>query len=119
MDDIAGARPAPPDDLQALNAEIERTRAELGETVEALAARADVKARAQDKANQIAGRAQDKANEIAGRAQDKANEIAGRLTGTFGQVKEKAAAMDRRVPMAAGFTAMVLVGWLIVRRRRR
>ena len=108
MDDIAGARPAPPDDLQALNAEIERTRAELGETVEALAARADVKARAQDKANQIAGR-----------AQDKANEIAGRLTGTFGQVKEKAAAMDRRVPMAAGFTAMVLVGWLIVRRRRR
>lgn len=58
---------AAPDSRQALTEEIERTRTELGETVEALAAKADVKAR----------------------AQDKAGEIAGRLTGTATQVKEQ------------------------------
>jgi len=39
---------AGPADPEALRQEIARTRAGLGETVEALAARADVKARAQD-----------------------------------------------------------------------
>ena len=37
------------DSVQELTEEIERTRAELGDTVEALAAKADVKARAQEK----------------------------------------------------------------------
>jgi uncharacterized protein DUF3618 len=38
------------DSVQELTEEIERTRAELGDTVGALAAKADVKARAQEKA---------------------------------------------------------------------
>ncbi len=42
--------PAVSDDAQRLRAEIERTREHLGATVEQLAARADVKARARDKA---------------------------------------------------------------------
>lgn len=41
-----------PDDQQELEKEIERTREQLGETVEALAAKADVKARAQQKLSQ-------------------------------------------------------------------
>jgi len=46
-DELTGRTPgdAPPDDIQALTQEIERTREELGETVEALAAKADVTAR--------------------------------------------------------------------------
>lgn len=52
---MTGAPEAVPDDaatdsVQELTEEIERTRAELGDTVGALAAKADVKARAQEKA---------------------------------------------------------------------
>jgi Protein of unknown function (DUF3618) len=45
--------PAMPDEAQRIRAEIERTREHLGATVEQLAARVDVKARARDKANEL------------------------------------------------------------------
>ena len=62
----ASSKPAPtdPDELRE---EIARTRADLGETAAALAAKADVKARAKDKASQVAADAKDKANEVAAR----------------------------------------------------
>ena len=41
-----------PDDQQELEKEIEQTREQLGETVDALAAKVDVKTRAQDKLGQ-------------------------------------------------------------------
>jgi hypothetical protein len=44
-------------DPEALQAQIARTRAELGETVEALAARADLRARAKEKVGSITARA--------------------------------------------------------------
>jgi ElaB/YqjD/DUF883 family membrane-anchored ribosome-binding protein len=43
-------------DLDRLRAEIQLTRAELGETVQALAAKADVKARAKDQLDQTKDR---------------------------------------------------------------
>ena len=52
------------EDSQQLEAEIERTRERLGETVEALAAKADVKARAQRKADQLTGQLKSKANQM-------------------------------------------------------
>ena len=42
------ATPAPKPTIEELRAEIKRTRADLGETVQALAAKADVKARARE-----------------------------------------------------------------------
>ena len=42
----------PADDQQELEKEIEQTREQLGQTVEALAAKVDVKARAQEKLGQ-------------------------------------------------------------------
>ena len=53
---VVGAAPGPPDDPQGLQQEIERTREHLGETVEALVAKVDVKARAQDEASRLIGR---------------------------------------------------------------
>ena len=53
---VVGAAPGPPDDPQGLQQEIERTREHLGETVEALMAKVDVKARAQDEASRLIGR---------------------------------------------------------------
>ncbi len=53
-----GATPGtcPPGDPRSLTEEIERTREELGAAVEALAARADIKARARAKAADVSGR---------------------------------------------------------------
>ncbi|MGW7196111.1 DUF3618 domain-containing protein [Streptomyces chryseus] len=48
-------------DPDELRAQVERTRAELGRTVEALAAKADVKAQAQQKAAKVKGMVHDKA----------------------------------------------------------
>jgi hypothetical protein len=45
-----------PGDEQELQREIERTRAQLGDTVEQLAAKADVRAQAKAKAAQLTGR---------------------------------------------------------------
>ncbi len=48
-------------DPEALRVEIERTRAELGETIAALAAKADVRARAREKLGAMTSRARHKA----------------------------------------------------------
>ena len=61
--DVSAAAAAPPDDPQQLAEEIERTRERLGDTVEQLAAKADVKARAQDRASQLTGRLKGKAGQ--------------------------------------------------------
>jgi ElaB/YqjD/DUF883 family membrane-anchored ribosome-binding protein len=52
-----------PDDQQELEKEIEQTRERLGETVEALAAKVDVKARAQEKLGQLANQAKQQAGQ--------------------------------------------------------
>jgi hypothetical protein len=49
--------PAPKPTVEELRAEIKQTRAELGETVQALAAKADVKARAKEQVEIARGRA--------------------------------------------------------------
>lgn len=64
------------DDVAALREDIARTRAELGETVEALAAKADVKARAQRKVEATRARAVQAAAEVKAKAREKAEEAA-------------------------------------------
>lgn len=59
-----------PSDPDALRAEIERTRAQLGETVEALAAKADVKARAQETVDQAKARAHESVEQAKVRVRD-------------------------------------------------
>ncbi|MEV1290179.1 DUF3618 domain-containing protein [Micromonospora sp. NPDC049679] len=49
-------------DIELLRAEIERTRAELGQTVQALAAKADVKARMKESADRTTQRVRDQAS---------------------------------------------------------
>ncbi len=53
--------------VQEIQQEIERTREHLGETVDELAAKADVKARARAKAAEAKARAQDMAAQVSGR----------------------------------------------------
>ena len=55
---------ATPDDQQELEKEIEQAREQLGETVEALAAKMDVKAQAQEKLGRLTARLKGKATEV-------------------------------------------------------
>ncbi len=97
--------------------EIERTRDHLGETVEELASRADVKARARVRAAGM----KDKAAQIKVRAQGKATEMSGQLRQSRlaqGQLVQ-GDTVRRRWPLAAAAAGVVLVGSVLVRRRRR
>ena len=94
-----GPGEAPPDSIQALTEEIRRTREDVGETVAALAAKADIMAR----------------------ARAKAGEVAGHLRDTAGKVEEQMAVPQQRravLAVAAG-VVLLLAGVLIARRRRR
>jgi hypothetical protein len=134
--DSGASGPARPDNPQALMEEISRTREELGDTVEALAAKVDVKARAQHKAaevsGQLKGRMRDVKDGLTGRAGEPA---AGSLANRAAEVgatawrsapepvqrsaKRAARAVDQyRMPLAAAGVALV-AGWLAVRWLRR
>ena len=94
---VATALPVVPR-IQALTEEIERTREDVGETVAALAAKADIMAR----------------------ARAKTSEIAGRLRDTAGKVKEQMADPEQhRVVLAVAAGVVLLAGALIARRHRR
>jgi hypothetical protein len=96
-----GSGDTPPENPEALVEEITRTREELGETVEALAAKADVKARAQQRAAEVSGQLKGKLDgmkqELAGRAGQLKSELTGKAAGTRQAVTEKAAGTSQAV----------------------
>jgi len=111
MSEKNGAAPDKPD-VEALRAEIKQTRADLGETVQALAAKADVKARAKEQVEHAKQRVRAQAAEATGRVREVALQAGG---GTEVPVA------GRRVPVAllvAGAAAIVGVIFLIRGSRR-
>ena len=89
--------PGPPDDRQALQEEIERTREHLGETVEALVAKVDVKARAKDEAGRLIGRLKAKAVQARQQAAERAADARR-------QAADKTAGPARRSPACRSWT---------------
>jgi hypothetical protein len=92
---------------EGLRKEIERTRAELGETVTALTAKADVKARLRDSAEAARHRMRARVHGIVDRAvPERAQQVAGRVG---------RAAEEHRTPLAlitaAGLVAVLAVYW--------
>ena len=125
---------SPPE--ERLQAEIERTRAELGSTVEALAARADVKARAQEAAvaarrqlreaaGVAAGQARVQLVEVASTAGAAATRARDRLRGRSGavtsRIDEVLPAPILRIPASNWLlgAAIALAMIVVVRRRWR
>ena len=124
---------APPVDTQKspeeLRSEIAATREELGEAVEHLAAKVDVKTRANEAVQDAKGRAHDKAEE----GKDQARQAAQRMQATAQQKREEGVSTDDVVGAAqagvekakanpqAAVAAGVGVGLLVilVLRRRR
>jgi hypothetical protein len=86
-----------PEEIQQ---EIEQTREHLGQTVEELAAKADVKARARARASEIKARAQAKATELSG------------------QMKQGQLARDRW-PLAAVAVGVTMMATALILRQRR
>ena len=132
-------------DVDALKAEIKQTRAELGETVQALAAKADVKARAKEQVEQTKQRVKAQAADATGKmreaallASDRVRHAAAQASanarGTAAQATDKvreSGALDKAqgagehvrrnpVPFAAVLAAAALVvGVILVVRGRR
>ncbi|WP_229072516.1 DUF3618 domain-containing protein [Actinoplanes sp. DH11] len=113
-------------DLAVLREEIQQTRADLGETVQALAAKADVKARAREQVEQTRQRVLTQAAAVTGRVREAAVSAGGRAKEVTVHAKESAvepaAERVRANPapvllVAAGLAALVGV-ILIVRGRR-
>ncbi|MET7705651.1 DUF3618 domain-containing protein [Micromonospora sp. NPDC005189] len=117
-------------DTEALREEIRRTRVELGETMEALAAKADVKARLKESAGQAKERMREQAAQTVARVREQAVRGAGMARAQAYEKGElvRAQAHDKGelvrhnpVPwaaIAAGAVATVVV-LMIVRGRRR
>ncbi len=72
-----------------LRAQVEETRDELGRTVEALAGKADIKNRAQEKTAEVKDRAQEKTAEVRDRAQEKGTEVRDRAQEAAGQARTR------------------------------
>ncbi|MFJ2745492.1 DUF3618 domain-containing protein [Streptomyces sp. NPDC087440] len=109
---------------EELRAQIEQTRHELGDTVQALADKADVKSRAQDKAHELREQGAAKAAELKGQGAAKAAELAEQVKVTAShaeevwQAKAPAPVRDYRIALAAVGAGLVTVALLLRRRRR-
>ena len=84
---------------QELEQEIERTREHLGDTIDELAGKADMKARARARAAEVKARAQDRAAGLSGRVR-------------------QSQVLQRRWPVAVA-AGVLIAGSVIIRRRRR
>lgn len=96
MAPLTGSVKAPPVDARQLEAEIERTREQLGQTVQELAARADVKSR----------------------ARAKATEVSERLKVTTARVRGNAGARDHWMPVTMA-AAVLALDYLAIRQWQR
>jgi len=115
----------------ALRSDIERTREELGETVEALAAKADVKARAREKVDDVKVRAQEQVEQAKEAAKDKAERLAQSTGDLMQELRTEPAVPARRAALGVrdsvrdnpqrwvAVAAVALVVVYLVRRRRR
>ena len=132
MSEKNGSARAKPD-VAALREEIKRTRAELGETVQALAAKADVKARAKEQVEQTKQRARAQVHDATEKVREVAATAAAVATGrrrsavalqdseALEETQESRVRMRRRpIPFVAVVAAGVaLVGIILIVRGRR
>jgi hypothetical protein len=101
---LGDAQPAQPEpsDKEEIQAEIEHTREDLGETISALSAKTDVKARASAKADEFKRRAQDAGGQVKQRADDLAERV-----------------KRRPAPVIVGGIALLMILGMVRKRRRR
>jgi hypothetical protein len=104
------------DPKEQLQRDVERTRRELGETVEALAHKVDVPARVKEQAHETAERVKGQAQETVVKLTAATNQAVDSLPDPVAAQVEKA----RRHPgaIAAALIALIVAIWAISRRNR-
>ena len=109
--------PGPDAGIDDIQADIEHTRKELGETIGALSAKADVTGRVQHKVTDTKDRITEKASETKNVVVEKAHAA---RSAARDAVTDNTGSVKPRVPIAALIAAVaVLVVSLVVWRRRR
>jgi hypothetical protein len=103
-----GSDVAPPDNPEELVAEINRTREQLGDTVEALAAKADVKARAQQRATDVSGQLKGRVGEVKAGLASRVDQLKGELAGKAGETRQAVTGHGKTVVGASQPTAQRL-----------
>ncbi|MBU2666645.1 DUF3618 domain-containing protein [Actinoplanes bogorensis] len=122
--------PAPKPTIEELRAKTQRDRAELGETVQALAAKADVKARAKEQVEQTRQRVRAQAVEATERVREAAAAAAGAVSGKAHEVADQTTIKvngntrdqirNSPVPISLVFAGVVAaVGIILILRGRR
>jgi ElaB/YqjD/DUF883 family membrane-anchored ribosome-binding protein len=104
-----------PNDPVQLQQDIDRVRGELADTVNALAAKADVKSRARDTVQQLKAQVSQKAGDVRDQALAKAPQLAG-------AVQQRAERAQRVVQDQTGVAvgaALAVFGLLVLRGRHR
>jgi len=106
-------------ETERLRAEIEQTRGQLGETVQALSYKMDVPGRARDKLHETRDAAQDMARQVAYQATEAAHSATAKLPEPVRERGQQAVGAVRRrpVPIAVAVLAVLLLGWLLRRWR--
>jgi ElaB/YqjD/DUF883 family membrane-anchored ribosome-binding protein len=107
-DQPEGGAPRDPDEIKR---DIEQTRQELGDTVAAVAEKADVKGQAKAKVDEVKERITDKKDDLADRAKQAAPE-------SSGQAAEQAQSFAREHRTELIIAGAVVAGFLIGRLRR-
>src|SRR3954467_9973203 len=100
---------------EEIRRDIEATREELGDTVEALAAKADVKAQAKDRVDSVKEQAREKVDDLKGRADEVKGKAASAtpddVAAQAGAVREKA----RQNPLPFAVGGALVLGFLLGR----
>lgn len=104
--------PGPGASVDDIQSDIEATRNELGQTVEALAAKLDVKQQAKQKVDDTKHVIADKAESVRSKGVEVGSQVVDAATDAEGSVRPV-------VPAAALAVVAVIVGVVIWRRRRR
>jgi peptide subunit release factor 1 (eRF1) len=120
-----GARTAPaaqadiPDDPQELAEDIKQTRAQVGQTVEALSAKLDPKTQLRETAEHVKGRVSATTSEVTSKVTDRAGTVGQQLRGAT--AKAARSADENRVPLAvaAGVAVLLAGAWITWAIRRR
>jgi hypothetical protein len=110
--DPGGPEPGPDAGVEDIQADIEATRSELGQTVDALSAKLDVKHQAKQKVDDTKELIIDKARDVRSKGSEIGSQVVAAATGDQGSIRPA-------VPVAAlALLAAVIVGVVIWRRRR-
>jgi hypothetical protein len=105
---MADSTPQQTRDPQEIREDIEQSREELGETVEALAHKADIKGQSKAKLDEVRGRIGDKRDESVNRVKGATPDSAGQAASTV-----STRARENRAPL--GLAAAAIGGFLLGR----